>query len=125
MSDFTIKSIDDMRGTFGGGFKLARAELGVTSFGMQVLDMPSGFADYPEHTDDEQEEVFIPLSGSGEMILDGESHALSPGMMIRVGHNVTRKIVPGPDGIRVIALGACPGKAFEPNPTTDLAALEA
>jgi mannose-6-phosphate isomerase-like protein (cupin superfamily) len=125
MSDFTIKSIDEMRGSFGGGFKLARAELGVTSFGMQVLDMPAGFADYPEHTDEEQEEVFLPLSGSGEMILDGESHALSPGMMIRVGHDVSRKIVPGPEGIRILALGACPGKAYEVNPGTELAALDA
>ncbi len=125
MGDFTIKNIDDMRGSFGGGFKLARAELGVTSFGMQVLDMPAGFADYPEHTDEEQEEVFIPLAGSGEFILDGESHPISPGMMIRIGHAVTRKLVPGPDGIRIIALGGCPGKAFEPNPGTELAALDA
>ena len=62
MGDFTIKTIDEMRGAFGGGFKLARAELGVTSFGMQVIDMPAGYADYPEHTDEEQEEVFVPLA---------------------------------------------------------------
>ena len=125
MSDFTIKSIDEMRGSFGGGFKLARSELGVTSFGMQVLDIPAGFADYPEHTDEEQEEVFVPLAGSGEMILDGESHPLTPGMMVRIGHDVKRKIMPGPDGIRILALGACPGKIYEADPGTEVSSLEA
>ena len=125
MSDFTVKSIDDMRGHYDGGFKLARAELGITSFGMQVLDLPAGYTDYPEHTDEAQEEVFVPLAGSGEMILDGETHALAPGVMVRVGHDVSRKIVPGPDGLRILALGACPGQAYEINPGTELASLDA
>ena len=86
---------------------------------MQVLDFPAGFEDYPEHTDDEQEEVFVPLKGSGEIILDGESHPLEPGVMVRVGHSVTRKIVPGSEGVRILALGGVPGAAFEPNPSTD------
>jgi hypothetical protein len=125
MGDFKIMNIDDMRGTFGGGFKLARAELGVTAWGMQVIDLPAGYTDYPEHTDDTQEEVYVPLGGSAELILDGESHEFVPGMMARVGHQVTRKIVPGPDGIRVLCLGGRPGGAYEVDPRTELSALEA
>ena len=125
MGDFTIKKIDDMRGSFGGGFKLARSELGVTSWGMQVLDIPPGFEDYPEHTDEAQEEVFIPLKGSGEIILDGESHALEPGLMVRVGHEVKRKIMPGPEGVRVLALGGVPGAPYAADPSTDVASLDA
>ena len=37
------------RQAFGGGFIKARAELGVSSFGMQVIAMPPNFSDYPEH----------------------------------------------------------------------------
>lgn len=37
MSDFSAKRIGDMQAAYGGGFVKARAELGVTSFGMQVL----------------------------------------------------------------------------------------
>ena len=42
-----------------------RAGLGVTSFGMQVIELPPNFSGYPEHTHshDEQEEVYAPLSG--------------------------------------------------------------
>ena len=50
MADYTVKTIDEMEAVFGGAFKRARAELGVTSFGMQVLDMPPNVdGQYPEH----------------------------------------------------------------------------
>ena len=44
------------------------------AFGMQVIDMPPGYADYPEHDHAEtgQEEVYVVLRGSAEMDVDGE-----------------------------------------------------
>ena len=54
MSTHTVKKIDDMEAVFGGGFKRARAELGVESFGMQIIDMPPNYDNYPEH-DHEQD----------------------------------------------------------------------
>ena len=47
MADFTVKRIDDMEGAYGGAFKRARAELGVSSFGMAIIDMPPNFEHYP------------------------------------------------------------------------------
>ena len=69
MADYTAKKIDDMEAICGGGFKRARAELGVESFGMQVIDMPPGYDDYPEHDHAEtgQEEVYLVLRGSAEV----------------------------------------------------------
>ena len=49
MGDYTAKRIGDMEAGFGGGFVKARAELGVSAFGMQVIQMPPNYADYPEH----------------------------------------------------------------------------
>ena len=49
MNGHTVKTIDEMEAVFGGGFKRARAELGVESFGMQIIDMPPNFENYPEH----------------------------------------------------------------------------
>ena len=37
MSDYTVKRIDEMEGYYLGAMKRARAELGVTAFGLQVL----------------------------------------------------------------------------------------
>ena len=58
MSTYAVKKIDDMEAIFGGAFKRARAELGVESFGMQIIDMPPSYENYPEHdhTHDNQEE---------------------------------------------------------------------
>jgi mannose-6-phosphate isomerase-like protein (cupin superfamily) len=122
MPDYTIKRIDEMEGAFGGGLKKVRAELGVSSFGVQVIDLPPDFSDYPEHDHAEQgqEEVYAPLTGSGELEVDGERIAISPEVIVRVGAASRRKLYSGPDGLRVLAMGAVPGKAYTISPMTEL-----
>lgn len=122
MSDFTITPIDTMEAVVFGSFKRARAELGVESFGMQVIDLPANAEQYPEHDHSEsgQEEVFVVLRGSGEMEIDGERHAMDPDTMIRVGPEPKRKIWPGGEGMRVLALGGCPGHVYKAPEITKL-----
>lgn len=122
MSDYTVKHIKDMEASFGGGFVKARAELGVSSFGMQVIQMPPDYTDYPEHDHAEsgQEEVFLALKGSGWIDVEGERVDLEPGVFVRVGPAPKRKVFPGPDGIQMLALGGAPGTAYEINPMTEL-----
>jgi quercetin dioxygenase-like cupin family protein len=122
MADFAFKRIDDMEAGFGGGFKKARAELGVTSFGIQVLEFPPNADRYPEHdhAEEGQEEVFVLLKGSGTIELDGERHELDPDTLVRVGPGVKRKLVSGPDGMRVLALGGFPGRPYEIKQFTEL-----
>jgi mannose-6-phosphate isomerase-like protein (cupin superfamily) len=124
MGDHTVKRIGEMEGYYLGAMKRARAELGVTSFGMQVLELPPNLTVYPEHDHAEsgQEEVFVTLAGSGEIELDGERVPLDTETMIRVGPGVRRKIWPGDDGIRVLALAGVPGKPYELVPVTELGA---
>lgn len=122
MDPYTVKSIDEMEAIWLGSYKLARAELGVTSFGMQVLDFPPETDQYPEHdhSEDGQEEVYVALSGAGEIEIDGERHTLEPGTMVRVGPGVTRKIETGDSALRLLALGGVPGKVYEPSEGTQL-----
>ena len=65
MADVTVKRIEDFEAIFGGGFRRVRAGLGVTSFGIAVMDLPPNFKVYPEHdqSHDAQEEVYTVLSG--------------------------------------------------------------
>jgi mannose-6-phosphate isomerase-like protein (cupin superfamily) len=116
MADFTVKRIDDMEGAYGGAFKRARAELGVTSFGMAIIDMPPNFEHYPthDHARDGQEEVFLTLQGSGEIEIAGERHPLDADHAVRVAAGTDRKVLPGAEGIRVLVLGAKPGALYEP-----------
>lgn len=115
MADYAVKRIDEMEAVFAGAFKRARAELGVQSFGMQVLDIPANAHQYPEHdhADDGQEEVYVALRGSGEVEIDSERHPLDPETMVRVSAGTKRKIWPGDEGLRVLAIGGYPGKAYE------------
>jgi mannose-6-phosphate isomerase-like protein (cupin superfamily) len=122
MAGYAVKKIDDMEAVFRGGFKRARAELGVESFGLQVLDFPPNADQYPEHdhSHDGQEEVYVPVSGRGEIDIDGETYPLEPGVMVRVGAGVKRKLVTGDEPMRLIAIGGVPGKAYEPSELSQL-----
>jgi mannose-6-phosphate isomerase-like protein (cupin superfamily) len=127
MADVTFREIDEMDAIHGGIARRARAELGVTAWGMQVLALPPEWDGYPEHKHDakafdpNQEEVYIPLEGSATLIADGVSFELRPGTMARVGPQQPRRILPGPEGIRLVALGGRPG-AFEAGAWTEIGA---
>ena len=124
MADYTVKRIDDMEAVYRGSFKRARAELGVSSFGMQVIDMPAGVTQYPEHdhAGDGQEEVYIALRGGGEIEIEGDRHSLDPDTMVRVASGTNRKVTPGDDGIRLLIIGGVPGASYEAPEVSELGA---
>ena len=80
---FTILHRDEFERA--GRWVLARRSLGVTSFGMNIVDLEPGYA-LPEHdeTARDQEEVFLVLSGSVVAVIDGEEHLAPAGTFIRV-----------------------------------------
>jgi mannose-6-phosphate isomerase-like protein (cupin superfamily) len=122
MADWTVKRIDEMEAIYSGSFKRARAELGVSAFGMQVLDLPANNDQYPEHDHAERgvEEVYVVLRGAGEIEVDGERTAIDPETIVRVAPGSRRKIWPGDEGLRILALGGTPGKVYEPPEITEL-----
>jgi mannose-6-phosphate isomerase-like protein (cupin superfamily) len=124
MADYTTKQIDEMEAAYGGGMKKARAELGVASFGMQVIDLPPNYNDYPEHdhASDGQEEVYSAMRGSGEIDVEGQRIPLTPDVLVRVGPETKRKIYAGPEGLRMLALGGTPGSAYEASEFSELSA---
>jgi hypothetical protein len=87
MPDVTVKRVEDFEAIFGGGFRRARAGLGVSSFGLAVIDLPPNFKHFPEHdqTHDDQEEVYTALSGRVTLHVGGEEYELEPGVFARVG----------------------------------------
>lgn len=115
MPDYTVKRLDEMERSFGGTFVKVRAELGVTAFGLQVIEMPPDITQYPEHDHAEsgQEEVFGVIGGSGRITVGGDDIPLEPDVWIRVGAEEQRKIYSGPDGLRLVALGGTPGRPYE------------
>jgi uncharacterized cupin superfamily protein len=134
MTDVTVKRFDEMESALGGTFLRARAELGVTSFGMQVFELPPGFdhewtahahQGMPDHLDfanTGQEEVYVPLRGRGVLIAGDERWVLEPGMAVRVGAAQMRQVITTDEPLTYLAIGGVPGRAFEPTAFSALGA---
>ncbi len=121
MADVTVKKLDEFDTAFGGGMRRVRAGLGVTAFGVQVIEMPPNFEAYPEHdhTHDSQEEVYVPLSGDVTLQVGGEEYKLERGSFARVGPGERRKLTTGEQGVRVLCIGGTPGEVYEPPEFTE------
>lgn len=85
-SDYTVRQLDEMEVACEGSFRRVRAELGVQSFGMQVLELPpDSDLGYPEHehSADGQEEVY--LGGSLARLAPAREERGRP--MVRIAHS--------------------------------------
>ena len=122
MSGHAVKKIDDMEAVYGGAFKRARAELGVESFGIGIIDLPPNFEGYPDHdhAKDGQEEVYFTLRGGGEIEIEGERFPLDADHAAQVGPGVSRKVWPGDEGVRILIIGGKPGGLYEAPEVSEL-----
>lgn len=122
MSDVTVKRLEEIEPYSGpkaiAGMRIRPAgrTLGVSAWGMNVIEIDAGCERYPEHDHlkDGQEEVYVLLRGSATVHAADKQWALRPGALVRVGPTTRRKFVPGPEGATLLAIGATPGKAYEP-----------
>jgi len=122
MADYTAKRIDEMEAIYRGGFIKARAALGVTSFGMQIIALPPDSHGHPEHDhgEDGQEEVYLVLDGAAEIEIEGERLPLDTETMVRVAAGTKRKLHTGDAPARVLCIGAVPGAPYEVKQFTEL-----
>lgn len=123
MNDITVKKIEEIAAYSGPHeipgirFRHAREALGVSAWGMNVLELDPGCAGYPEHdhASDGQEEVYVVLRGSVVLQADGAEHVLSQGDFVRVAAHLKRKLVTREEGATLLALGGTPGKPYAPS----------
>ena len=115
MADYSVARIGELEGFYEGLFLKARSALGVRSFGLAVVELEPHAENYPDHDHPGgQEEVYVVLRGTGELDVDGgDTVALDPETIVRVGPETKRRIRPGADGMRLIAIGGTPGQAYE------------
>ncbi|MDB5096303.1 MAG: cupin protein, partial [Cyanobacteria bacterium RYN_339] len=93
-------------------FRYAGKDLGISTWGMNVIELGPHCTSYPEHdhTSDGEEEVYVVLSGSAVLQSGSSRWPLEPGMLVRVGPERKRKIVTGSRGVVILALGGLPDK---------------
>ena len=86
-------------------FVSLRRALGVSTFGInQILLAPGQRGRIHRHTN--QEEVYLVISGTLTLWIEGERHELGAGEVARVAPEVRRQIAnPHPEPVLLIALG--------------------
>jgi uncharacterized cupin superfamily protein len=105
---YTIKHKDELEKA-GPKWFLARRSLGVEAFGLNVVDIPPGDR-IPEHDEVERahEEVFLVLSGSPTIVIDGEEHPARPGTFARLDPEPKRTVVNGGSEIASVLIMSAP-----------------
>jgi uncharacterized cupin superfamily protein len=119
----TLKNIEEIDAYTGPNaipgirFRSAGRALGVSAWGMNVIELDPNTARSPEHDheEDAHEEVYVVLRGSIVLRADGEEIALAQGDFVRVAPATVRKIVTRAEGATVLALGGTPGKPYAPS----------
>lgn len=98
-------------------FRAVREVAGVSSWGMNVLELDPGCDAHPEHdhASDGHEEVYLVLRGSAVLRADGKEHRLATGDLARVPGSVRRKLLAEKQGATVLALGGNPGRPYTPS----------
>ena len=118
---YTIMHVDEfeeMEGSGGATWRLARKTLGAEAFGFNVVDIEAG-GQIPahDHTGDNQEEVFIILDGDGTIVTDDEEHAAPAGTFCRLAPEVIRTIRNKSDGnVRALLIGVPADSGYQKMP---------
>lgn len=85
--------------------RFPRLELGMDQTGLNYLVIRPGRREAFAHKHREAEEVYVVLSGSGRVNLDGDIVDLAPMDVLRVSAGVTRRFEADGEGLEVLVVG--------------------
>ncbi len=120
MSGYTVAQLDEIEEVDDGrcAWRPVRHHLGVTAFGINAwTGHAAGDRIINEHDEDEpggNEEVYLVLEGRAVFELDGERLDAPTGTFVYAPPGVKRTAFAEEPETTIIALGATPGKAYEP-----------
>jgi len=123
MEGYSTSRIDDLPQIWDGWGKLVREGLGLSSFGVNVIDVPASTRCL-DHTEAAtgQEELYTALRGQGELLIgEGEDEAaervaVSSETVTRVAPETRRRFLCVPDCCRLRVVGGVAGQVFVPTP---------
>jgi len=99
LPDVVAGRAEGVEGRFG------RTAMEARDIGVSHWKYAPGFRSPVGHSHREQEEAYLVIGGSGEILLDGEVVALKQWDLVRVSPQVVRAFAGGPDGLEVVAVG--------------------
>ena len=99
VDDSVAGRAEGLEGRFGCG------PMGATDIGVSHWRYAPDFRSPMGHRHREQEEAYLVISGSGQIVLDGEVSDLRQWDLVRVSPEVVRAFAAGPDGMEIVAVG--------------------
>ena len=110
MEPFTIVNMLELDDSVSGRVeglegRFARAHLDSRDLGVSHFRYAPNLRSTMGHRHGEQEEAYIVVAGSGQVMLDDEIRELSQWDVVRVSPPVARAFAAGPDGMDIIAIG--------------------
>lgn len=111
---YAARAIDELPTLWNGFAKLVGAGLDITAFGVNIMALPP---DYATSSHDEaetgQQELYVALRGSGAVVIENDEHPLDDVHLVAVDAGTDRVLRSGPDGLRVLCVGAVPGGVYK------------
>jgi quercetin dioxygenase-like cupin family protein len=86
--------------------RFARSHIDSEHVGVSHFRYAPGGRSKKGHSHREQEEVYVVLSGSGQVKLDDELHDVRTWDVVRVAPATVRGFAAGPDGLELLAIGS-------------------
>jgi mannose-6-phosphate isomerase-like protein (cupin superfamily) len=104
-----LRDVDDSAPKFGFGelqeARFARTDLDAEQTGVSLMRVKPGQRQGFAHRHENAEEVYVILSGSGQIKLDDEIVDVGPLDAIRIAPSVKRSLAAGDDGLEYLAFG--------------------
>jgi quercetin dioxygenase-like cupin family protein len=99
VEDSVAGRAEGLEGRFG------RGPTGARDIGVSLWRYAPDFRNPVGHKHREQEEAYLVVSGSGQVLLDGEVSELRKWDLVRVSPGVVRAFAGGPEGMEIVAVG--------------------
>ena len=99
-------SVIDVRDFDGRRTPVTQALGAVTIKANQFDSQPNEASHEHDEQRSGQEELYVVLRGSGDLLIDGETVALEPGRYVLVGPAARRQVVAGLEGLSYLVIGA-------------------
>ena len=112
---YAVRTVDELPQLWDGAVKLVRAGLGITAFGVNILDLPPNYTtESHDEAETGQQELYIALRGSGRVLIGGQGLTLDEEHLVRADAGVSRVLASGGDGLRVMCVGSTPDAPYTP-----------
>ena len=110
----TIDQITGVPTPDGIDWRPVRAHLGVTAFGTNAyVGRQAGDLVIEDHDEDEDEELYVVLTGAARLVVDGEQIDAPAGTLVLVTPPSRRVAHATAPDTTILVVGGAPGKVFE------------